>query len=131
MATLTQSKQNTLVQRLLQFDGLVEIALGALLLVGAETVADWFGVSRALVIGAGIFALAYAAFLFYIARGEVSRRTAWVVALLNFDSALVIAIGLALAWGDLETDARWALAIAGDAVFLLSLAQMYVLWRTR
>jgi hypothetical protein len=129
MATLAHS--NTLVQRMLQFDGLVEITLGAFLLVGAETVADWFGVSRALVIGAGIFAFAYAAFLFYIARGEVSRRTAWVVALLNFDGALVIAIGLALAWGDLETDARWALAVAGDAVFLLSLAQMVVLRRTR
>lgn len=131
MATLTQSKQNTLVQRMLQFDGLAEITLGALLLVGAETVADWFGISRTVVIGAGIFALAYAAFLFYIARGEVSRRTAWVVALLNFDGALVIAIGLALAWGGLETDARWALAVTGDAVLLLSLAQMVVLRRTR
>lgn len=131
MTTVLSSKPITLVQRLLQVDALMEIALGAVLLVEADTVADWFGVSSSLVIGGGLLAFAYAAFLFYLARGEVSRRTTWMVALLNFDSAVIIAIGLALAWGSLETDARWALALTADAALMLSLVQMAVLRRTR
>lgn len=131
MTTVLSSKPITLVQRLLQVDALMEIALGAVLLVEADTVADWFGISSSLVIGGGLLAFAYAAFLFYLARGEVSRRTAWMVALLNFDSAVIIAIGLALAWGSLETDARWALALTADAALMLSLVQMAVLRRTR
>lgn len=131
MATILHSKPNTLVQRLLQVDGLMEIVLGTVLLVEAETVADWFGVSSSLVIGGGLLAFAYAAFLFYLARAEVSRRTAWMVALLNFDSAVVIAVGLALAWGSLETEARWALAVTADVALMMSFAQMVILRRTR
>ncbi len=131
MATVLSSKPTTLIQRLLQVDALLEITLGALLLVEADTVADWFGVSSSLVIGGGLLAFAYAAFLFYLARGAVSRRTAWIVALLNLDSAVIIAVGLALAWGNLETDARWALAVTADAALILSLVQMAVLRRTR
>lgn len=131
MATVLSSKPTTLIQRLLQVDALLEITLGAVLLVEADTVADWFGVSSSLVIGGGLLAFAYAAFLFYLARGEVSRRTAWIVALLNLDSAVIIAVGLALAWGNLETDARWALAVTADAALILSLVQMAVLRRTR
>lgn len=132
MATqsLSQTQNSSLIQRLLQLDGTLEMVLGAALLVSSETVADWFGISSGLVIAGGIFAFAYAAFLFYSA-AVGTRRTAWVVALLNFDCAILIAIGMVVAWGDLSTDAKWTLGIVADICLMLSIAQMYALRRSQ
>ncbi len=131
MAAISEIRRNNLVQRLLQFDGAVEIALCVGLLAYADTLGDWVGLSSSLIGGIGIFAFAYAAFLFYSARGEISRRLAWVVAFLNVDSAILLGVGVVLAWNDLPTDAKWTLGIAADAALLLGLAQLWALWRSR
>ena len=71
MATQVRTLENRFPQRILQADGLFELAFGAGLALESETVSRWIGINSALLLVVGIMTMAVGGWL--LDRREFSR----------------------------------------------------------
>lgn len=119
------------LRRVLLLDAAASGAMGVLLLLAAGPLVDWLGLPLALLRGAGIVLLPFAAWVTWVAtRNPISRRMTWVVVVVNvlwvLDSVLLLFTG----W--VEPTALGYAFVLGQAFVVAALAEaQYVGLRRR
>ena len=125
MATQVQRLENRFPQRILQLDGIFELCLGTALVLDAQAIAGWLGVSILEAEIGGIMALAFGAWLLYMAQRNTSRNLLSVVAVLNLVFIALTAAVLALDWNMFANEGRWLLALVVDVFLVVGLVEVY------
>lgn len=92
------TSNSAFLRRVLLFDAAASGAMGVLLLLAASTLAVWLGPPTALLRGAGLVLLPFAAWVTWIAtRASISRRVVGAVIIVNalwvLDSVLLLFTG--------------------------------------
>ena len=125
MATQVQKLENHFPQRILQVDGILELCLGAGLILDSQTIAGWLGLSALEIEIGGVMALAFGAWLLYMAQRNASRNLLSVVAVLNLVFIGLTAALLALDWNTFANEGRWLLAMVADVFLVVGLVEVY------
>jgi len=125
MATQVQKLENHFPQRILQVDGILELCLGAGLVLDAQAIAGWLGLSTPAIEIGGIFALAFGAVLLYMAQRNANRNLLQIVAVLNIAFIALTAAVLALDWNMFANEGRWLLALVVDVFLVVGLVEYY------
>lgn len=125
MATQIQQIENRFPQRLIQADGLVELALGIGFVVESETVGHWLNLNAELILITGIGVIVYGAWLLYMARQTVSRQALRIVGILNLALPVLCALVLTLDWNTFTNEGRWLIALVADTFLVLGLVELY------
>jgi hypothetical protein len=125
MATQVRTLENRFPQRILQADGLFELAFGAGLALESETVARWMSINSVLLLTVGIMTVAFGAGLLYISGRNVTRQTLQMIAVFNLAWVAFSAFILVADWNILANEGRWLVALVADVVLVLGLAELY------
>jgi hypothetical protein len=124
--TLTSAPARPLLRLALKLDAVVTGANGAAYLIAAGPLGDLFGLSPALLRGAGAFLLAFAAVVWLVAtRPSIPRPAAYAIVAANAVWAIDSVVAAIAGWGSPETVGTvWmvmqAIVVAGFAELQLT-----------
>ncbi|MFL5731919.1 MAG: hypothetical protein ACJ78Q_01860 [Chloroflexia bacterium] len=126
------SERVDLLRRSLQVDGLLCVASGVALVIAAEPVARFMGVSAPVVMASGVVGLLYGLRIFQVLRRDrpISGIGRTAVAL-NAGTALFAAALAITGWPSLTPEGRWAMAALAEFGVLLGVVQYLGLRRAK
>lgn len=123
----TQTLQNdTLLRNTLRGNSLFSATTGLLLLIGANAIAAFLGITEAAtvlaIMGVGIFG--FAAFVFFVAgRAIIDSRFGWLIFAMDVIWVVISVVILATDAFGLSTEGRWAVLIVADLVAVFAVLE--------
>lgn len=126
----TIARTPVLLREAVKFDGFATLPSGVLLTAFAGMLTEPFGIPTAVLVGAGLFFVAWGAGLLFLgARPVINRRAAMAVGVVNLvcalDGALVVAFGV----GDLTTLGSVLLVVLAAGVAGIGALQLFAATR--
>jgi hypothetical protein len=135
MATkvIGRSGEASLLRRLLLVDGLTCVPFALVLIVGADPLANFLGLTVPLGLAlVGLVVLLYAAALLWLAsRERINRRLALGAPILNSLWLVGSYLLILTPWLSLTTEGKWAMAAVAELVGLQALVQFIAIWKRK
>lgn len=123
MSLLAMIRTETFLRRLLAFDAVTCVAMGAALVLGAPVLGDLLAIDPLILRGAGAVLLPFAAFVLWTAtRASVPGWAVWAIIGLNLLWTIESLVGLAAGW--LAPNALGVAFVIAQAVAVAVIAEL-------